>query len=225
MIENKLFSIPSPIQTAMLIKDVNSVFDPTLLHPLSAGDNYLRTFRISEKNRDKFDKQTALHSVKLLRICNDINAELRAREKVLVLIRVIEFVLSYDHLTEQELAYVDAVGESFNLKHEEYTTIFDFVMADKKVILDKSNLIYLSPKQTNRWSKAKEIVVSGLDDFIGVLYVKSSNTLFFRYLGNQEITLNGQVVANDRLHILNQGSSFKSQKSRTIYHSDIISHF
>jgi phosphopantetheine adenylyltransferase len=41
VIENKLFSIPSPIQTAMLVKEVNTIFDADLLNPLDAGDNYI----------------------------------------------------------------------------------------------------------------------------------------------------------------------------------------
>lgn len=40
-IENKLFSIPSPIQTAMLVKEVNTLFNPELLNPLLSIDNYI----------------------------------------------------------------------------------------------------------------------------------------------------------------------------------------
>lgn len=41
VIENKLFSLPSPIQTAMLVKDVNALFNPELLNSLFSVDNYI----------------------------------------------------------------------------------------------------------------------------------------------------------------------------------------
>jgi len=45
-VEGKIFSIPSPVQTAFLIKDVGSNYDATLLNDASAANNYSTNFKM-----------------------------------------------------------------------------------------------------------------------------------------------------------------------------------
>lgn len=192
---------------------------------LELFDEYLNTHHGIKKKKDGRKKRTSVNSVKILRICAEINSELTQRQKVIVLIRIIEFIQTNEDINEQELEFVNTVGDAFNVDHEEYNSIFKFVEADRGVLLDIPNVMYLSANKQDRWEYAKQMEVEGLDDYLGILRVESVNLFFFRYLGEEQINLNGQVVPNERQHIFTPGSSIRTPKIQTIYYSDVISQF
>ena len=68
----------------------------------------------SEKRR----KKTSVNSVKVLRICSQINEELTQRQKMIVLLRVFGFIYANNNVTEQESEFVQTVSESFNISPE-----------------------------------------------------------------------------------------------------------
>ena len=47
-------------------------------------------------------KRTSVNSVKVLRICTQINEELTQRQKVIVLIKILEFIFADKEFSEQE---------------------------------------------------------------------------------------------------------------------------
>lgn len=192
---------------------------------LKLFDEYLSTHHGIQKKKDGKRKRTSVNSVKILRICSEINRELLQRQKIIVLIRIIEFIQSNEEVNEQELEFVNSVGDAFNVSKSEYDTIYKFVEADNETLLDVSNVLYLSSSTSDRWEHAKQMKVEGLDNYLGILNIESVDLLFFRYLGQEQITLNGQVVPNKRQHIFTPGSSIRTPKIQTIYYSDIISRF
>lgn len=192
---------------------------------LKQFDAYLNTHHGFQKKKDGKKKRTSVNSVKILRICSEINEELTQRQKIIVLVRLIEFVNANDSVNEQELEFVTTVADAFNVDTEEYKTIYTFVEADSNKLLDTSNTLYIVGTDSDRWEIAKTIVVDGMDGVMGFIHIESVNLFFFRYIGDEQVTLNGQVVPNDRQHILTQGSSIRTPKIQTIYYSDIISRF
>lgn len=192
---------------------------------LNVFDEFLNTHQGIKKRKDGKKKRTSVNSVKILRICSEINSELTQRQKIIVLVRIIEFIQANDNITEQELEFVSTVGEAFNVAAEEYDSIYRFVEASKNTLLDITNVMYLVPELTDRWKLAKQYAIDGLDSPLGILRIESVNLFFFRYLGSEQVTLNGQVVPNNRQHIFTPGSSIRTPKIQTIYYSDIISQF
>jgi ABC transport system ATP-binding/permease protein len=188
-------------------------------------DQHLNAHQGSNKSKDGKRKRTSVNSVKILRICSEINEELTQRQKIIVLVRLIEFIHANDHVNEQELEFVNTVSDAFNVKSEEYQNIFDFVEASVEKLLDIPSALYITGQQSDRWEKAKTMVVEGMDAVLGILRIESVNILFMRYLGEEQITVNGQIVPNDRQHIFTQGSSIRTPKISPIYYSDVISSF
>lgn len=188
-------------------------------------DEYLQTHHGVKKKKDGRKKRTSVNSVKILRICSEINQELTQRQKFIVLVRIIEFIQANDEITEQELEFVNTVGDAFNVNKEEYNTIYKFVEASPSTLLDVPNVMYLNKELSERWEHAKQMRVDGLDGTIGIIRIESINLFFFRYLGEDQVTMNGQVVANDRQHIFTPGSTIRTPKINPVYYSDIISQF
>ncbi|HLW29256.1 MAG TPA: ATP-binding cassette domain-containing protein [Brumimicrobium sp.] len=192
---------------------------------LKEFDKYLNTHHGLKRRKDGVKKRTSVNSVKILRICSEINQELTQRQKIVVLVRIIEFILTNESVEDQEIEFVNTVGESFNVSKEEYDALFSFVKADQEIILDSPNILYISSAVSDRWTKAKQIGLEGLDGLIGIMKVDSVNLFFLKYIGNDQIILNGQVVAKERQHIFNPGSSIRTAKTNPVYYSDVISRF
>lgn len=193
-------------------------------------DNYLEIFegylnethgKLFTKNRDQ--KRTSLQSVKILRICDQINKELTQRQKVIVLIRVFEFIDRDDVISEMELKFIETVAESFHISDKEFNNIKVFTKENKPTYIDEPEHIYYCAKEIPNLDRAVREVIEGLDDTIHVLHVKSIKTLFFRYFGTDELYINGQIVNAHRTHVFNIGSTLRTGKSTQLFYSDLIS--
>lgn len=187
-------------------------------------EEFLISSRKTNKNNIAEKKRTSVNSVKVLRICSQINEELTQRQKVIVLFRIFEFIHSNTKVTEQENAFITTVAESFNISKHEFQLIKYIQKNDWSEKIDDNDVLYITSNQYE-FNFAKNLLIDGLDAEIRILRIKSINTLFFRYFGNEELVMNGQIVSNDRSYILNNGSSIKTSKSKTIYYSDVITRF
>jgi hypothetical protein len=84
-------------------------------------DNFLETHHRVKYKKDGTAKRTSLNSVKVLKICTQINNELNQEQKVVVLLRLIEFINSNTEINEQELDFANMVSESFNIDDKEFS--------------------------------------------------------------------------------------------------------
>ncbi len=191
---------------------------------LELFDEYLNTHHSSSKKKDGQRKRTAVNSVKVLRICAQINEELTQRQKVIVLIRIFEYIHANNILSEQEIEFVSTVAESFNISSEEYELIKAFLDGSTHEKQDHAELLYISAKDPG-FAQARFIRSPELEGELRILRILSVNTFFFRYYGHEELSLNGQIVSNQRTHIFNQGSTVRTAKSQPVYYSDVIAHF
>ncbi len=191
-------------------------------HYLRLFDEHLNTLHSKQKKKDADKKRNALNSVKVLKICSAINEELRQKQKIIVLIRIFEFINSNEKIQDQELEFVTTVAEAFNISKEEFDLISAFIFNNIPFLEKTENCLIVSNKRTQ---KERKIQLNGLDDEIVILYIKSVNILFLKYFGSDTLSLNGQFIPNDRTYIFTQGSTLHTSKSKHLYYSDAISQF
>ncbi|AEA45527.1 ATP-binding cassette domain-containing protein [Fluviicola taffensis] len=198
--------------------------DELLQKYIQLFDEFLLVHHQGSAKKDGQRKRTSVNSVKVLRICAQINEELTQRQKMIVLLRIFDFIHANDQVHEQEQEFVHTVSESFNIPNFEYLQLKSFIESNSRTIMDDDHFMYVND-QTIDLKNAKQIKVDGLEGSILVIRLESVNILFFKYFGQDELILNGQIVSNERRHILNQGSSLRTNKSTPIYYSDVISRF
>ena len=85
---------------------------------LAIFDEFLESHQNAGKRKEGMAKRTSLNSVKVLKICTQINQELEQPQKVVVLIRLLEYIFSSEEITDQELEFVDTVADTFNILYE-----------------------------------------------------------------------------------------------------------
>ena len=105
---------------------------------LKIFDDFIQERHSSTRKKDGTRKRTSVNSVKVLRICTQINEELEQRQKVIVLIRILEFIFADPDHSNKELEFAETVADTFNIDKNEYHEIFHFVESGSKKITDQN---------------------------------------------------------------------------------------
>ena len=193
---------------------------------LKVFDYYYNLYQEKQSEKSKSKKRTSSSSVRVLKICSQINEELIQQQKVVVLIRLLEFVKPEEgEVTEQEMAFISTVSETFYIPETEFTLLRDFVLNPFEQILPHPNILVVNNDKHYEKLGIKHIYSENILDEIKIVFVESANILFLRYKGNHELYLNGHLVQNDKIFVLNNGSSIRNSKIKPIYFSDIVGRF
>lgn len=192
---------------------------------LSIFDEFLEAHHQVSKKKDGTAKRTSLNSVKVLKICTQINAELTQVQKVVVLLRLIEFINSNAEIAEQELEFVATVAETFNIEEEEFKRSMEFVRAGVDTVPDSSKILVIDNQPSHNFERTKHIYAEGVTGQARILWIPSVNMYALLYFGKSDLYLNGQILTQGKVFILTPGSSLRSSKVKPVYYSDILSAF
>jgi len=191
---------------------------------LKVFDDFLEQHHQVSKRKDGTAKRTSLASVKVLRICTQINEELTQKQKVVVLLRLIEFIHTSNEISEQELEFVQTVSETFNIDQTEFARMRAFVEKDFKEMPDIAEFLVIDGKPEQKFENAHHIFIDSMGaGVVMALSIPSVSMYACRYFGGTELNLNGQAMIPNKIYILTPGSSLRSSKVPPIYYSDIIS--
>ncbi|HTB06699.1 MAG TPA: ATP-binding cassette domain-containing protein [Bacteroidia bacterium] len=189
---------------------------------LSLYEKYVEDLHQTSKKKDGSEKRLSLNSVKVLRICADINKELAQKQKIVVLIRLIEFVNSESGISPQELEFVSTVSESFNIDQGEFNCVKEYIESPEGLPKISSGMLLIDGRREPANSTIRHIYCEDLEGQLSILHVSSVNMYVFRYLGTATMYLNGQVIKPSKVNVFNQGASVRNPKIRPIYYSDVV---
>ncbi len=97
---------------------------------MAVFESFVMAFHSSGGASSQGRKRTSLNSVKVLKICAQVNEELTQRQKFIVLVHLLELIHSDGEVGEQEQEFVSTVAESFNIQHAEFQRCQAFVQAE-----------------------------------------------------------------------------------------------
>jgi len=191
---------------------------------LNLFDEFVKQHHHAKKDDNrKVRKQTSLNSVKVLKICSEINEQLHQKEKIVVLIRLLEFVNENKVITEKELDFVKTVSDIFNIPEDEFNNLFN--LAVNKTNIPKDNPKLLVINNINEKDTQKHITSENLSGEIYILHIETTNTFVIKYIGTDSLFLNSQNISPERLYIFDNGAVIKSSKINPLYYSDIAGRF
>ncbi len=194
---------------------------------LKLFDEFLEAHQGKSAKKDGQRKRTSVNSVKVLKICTQINEELAQKQKIIVLVRIIEFINENHTVTEQEIEFASTVADTFNISKEEYDRIKSFSDAREsdEAHEDNDHWLDITPNKEFLLKHAKHIYSETLQGRVSIINVTSVGLYLLRYFGSSELLLNGQAITPGRVYVLTQGSSLRSSRVQPIYYSDIIARF
>ncbi len=219
------------------LSDVRSIVSSYLKQQLSQQyvDKYLTLFdeylavqtgSVRNSSDSKQRKRNSSNFVKVLKICEEINETLQQHDKIIVVIRLLEFVGK--EVTDKELDFINTVADTFNIPFQEYKDLRTFVLYDIETIEDKSHLMYISSdtELPPALVGSKFMHEKNLRGNIRIIRMTSTNMLFFKYVGDGEsILLNNAPTTPGKTYLLGNGSVIKNSKISPIYFSNISSRF
>ncbi len=184
---------------------------------------YEQQLGTARKNSDsKQRKRNSLNSVKILKICEEINVTLQQHDKIIVVIRLLEFVGRDSN--DKVFDFVNTVAETFNISNQEYSDLKTFVLYSENEIIDKSQFMVIGSTEPDL-AGCKYVPVKNLKGTVEIIRMKSVNLLFCKYRGEGSVSINSTVVVPGRTYPLANGAVIKNPKISPIYFSDISGRF
>lgn len=189
-------------------------------------DDYYTVHQEKLKEVAKRKKRTSSISVRVLAICTGINEELTQRQKLIVLVNLLEFLkCGGDEITYQELAFIGTVSDIFNFPAETLSLLKAFVLFPFKDIPDSEYLLLIDGNKEKSRQGVKHIYREYLNGEVGVLNAPCVNMFLVRYKGKSELYLNNQLLLQERIYVFDNGTSLRNRKIEPVYYSDITGAF
>lgn len=163
-------------------------------------------------------------SVKTLGICKKINKTLTQKQKVVVLIKLLELVGSDKNFSPQRREIINTVSTVFNIVQDEFALIENFVISENPLELNFEDILLLSDTTSEEGKKNKH-VHGHIHGFLVFMRVRSVEMYFTKYVGDELNLLNGFTMQMNRVYLFSHGSTIKTQAGDALYYSDLVANF
>jgi ABC-type multidrug transport system ATPase subunit len=210
------------IVRSFLIQQLNSEL---IEEYLNLFDEYFDNYQRKREKTNRLKQQLAASSVKVIMIATVINEELSQKEKIIVLIRLLEFIKTDEAISEQENEFVITISDTFNIPRWQFNEIQSFVVNSFAELKDSDNILVLDSNALYQELKVRKLQVDNLKGQIRVLRVASGNLYIMRFISENEIYLNSQLLQPGKVYMLSSGNSIRSSHIKPIYYSDIVGSF
>ena len=128
---------------------------------LKVFNAYYLEYQDKQKKSNKQNRIISSSSVRVLKICTQINEELTQKQKIIVLFQLFEFAKSDSNdVTKQELEFIITVAEIFHIPDEEHLRIkefvinsFDSMLNSDKILLIDNNTNFEHPRVKHYYSE------------------------------------------------------------------------
>jgi ABC-type multidrug transport system ATPase subunit len=168
-------------------------------------------------------KRISLNSMRILAICEQINEELHQKQKIYVLVQLLDFISLGKEISENELDFLQTVASAFYIPETEYQNIKCFIMNSLDDVREKSRILVIDNIKKPAQSEIKHLINEKLEGTIQFLNITSTNSFILRYSGGEDLYLNGQVIFPGRTYIFDHGSSIRGSGIKTVYYSEVVS--
>ncbi len=194
-----------------------------VLKYLEMFDEYIRLYHSDNISRGsiKERKRTSLTAMRILAICEKINEELQQKQKIYVMVQMMDFISFSAEITEKELDFLETVATAFNIHTTEYEDLKCFILEPAGGAIRKDRLMIIDNNNEFDRKGIKYLFNENLKGRILFLRIVSTNTFIMRYTGKEDLFLNGQNIFPGQTYVFDHGSSIRGPLVNAIYYNDI----
>ena len=168
-------------------------------------------------------KRTSLNAMRILAICQEINEELHQKQKIYVLVKIMDYISFGEEVTENEIDFIQTVADAFFISGSEYQNISGFILGTEDSVPDKKKLLVINNKIEYEYPEVKHLCDDNINGTICFLQITSTNTYIVRYSGNSDLYLNGQNITSGVTYTFDHGSSIRGSGINPVYYSEVVS--
>ncbi len=159
-------------------------------------------------------------------ICKHINTELTDFQKVILILRLLELVISDEPLTERQDTFIYYIGQTINIHRKIIKLLTKFVTATEIQDFDDEHMLLIDDGKSKINKQSKHILRPNLKEgFIGILYLRQVELYFIKYIGEHNVRLNGLTMSKGAIFTFPTGSNVRGDKLKPVYYSDVVSKF
>jgi len=196
-----------------------------------------RSITIFEKNLEDLKKdkpgnprkRIASLSVKILRICDEINSELPLRSKFLILFSIIQFSRHFeahsrnpDEFREIVKDTVDTISEALLISSREYEICRSFITDRFHTVPDRSRVLVVNSLQSVQFKGIRHLRKDDLNGQFFFLKIIQADLYIFYYSGSEKMELGGRVIFPNHVYVLPKGSSINIDGVAPLYYGDVV---
>lgn len=207
-----------------LTQDEKRAIEDFLLESVSNEDarRYMKLFK------QLVDESIASASDEISRInviCDKINSEQTIQQKTIIILDLIELIAADKHISDREDELVYHISERLNIERKRTDLIKAFVTINDRNKINSSNVLIIDDGKETLPEKCKRIVVKDLEGYLSVLRIPQQETYFAKFVGQDEVLLNGCTMKSKHVYIFPSGSVFKRSGNNPVFQSDVSSSF
>ncbi len=236
----KLFSLFSNIESDTDLRKVASLLEFYLNFHIQTS--YIRDFLEmfdfyniqfkSEKNKDFF-KNISMKSVKTLRTVDIINKELSQKEKIYLLVHLIEILKYKEEISVDEFDFLKTIAFSFNISENIFEDLKNFILQTCNEVINQENILIVSIKASHfSDTDMKYIQRENLEGKLCFIYLSSFDFFLFYYSGTDKLFLNDKEIQPGKIYQFIKGNSISSYKMglqnvklKPIFYTELGMHF
>jgi ABC transport system ATP-binding/permease protein len=178
-----------------------------------------------EEEEGKSKLTSVKDSVKTLGICKKINKTLTQKQKIVVLIKLLELVRSDKNFSPQRREIINTVSTVFNIGKDEYNLIETFVITEDARSLNFIDILLVNSDEDTEPGKVYKHVHGHIEGSLVFMRVRSVEMYFTKYLGEELNVLNGFTIEPNHIYLFSHGSTIKTQAGDALYYSDLVANF
>lgn len=164
-------------------------------------------------------------TVRTLAICNKINKTLEIRQKLFLLLKILQLIAVDGNFSVHKQRIIETISAVFNIKYRELKIIEDFVFYRPGNEISYREILIVNNQDSFPKEKIHKHIQADLSGELIFLKLQSIDMYFVKYYGDEEIILNGFIMDPIQIYMFTNGSSLKTQLGRAIYYSDLIKNY
>lgn len=185
-------------------------------------DKHIRLF--DQYAREFSDKLSQVKENELInQICDTINLEVTQKQKMVVLLELMNIVLADGTISSREENLSKNISEQFNISLTDLESIKQFVSLQQSSQANSEHILLIDSDKTN--TGLHHIFRADLDGFIAILHLPTVELYFLKYLGKTDVLLNGVQQKSGKVGVLATGSSIRWGASEPVYYGSVLAAF
>lgn len=191
-------------------------------HYLNIYDDFLNKLK-GNAEEGRVRKRTSVNSVKVLRICTEINKELEQKQKIIVLIRLFEFIYtSTGSIAEQHREFLESVADTFSIAKSDAENISSLVKGIEEGNFDSGDHFLVIDKNEQGPGSCRHLQREGLSGRLSFLTINDPSIIVFTYSGTDAVVMDSREIIPQAVQVFEPGSVIKSTKCAPVYYNDIL---
>ncbi|MEQ8237766.1 MAG: ATP-binding cassette domain-containing protein [Cyclobacteriaceae bacterium] len=158
-------------------------------------------------------------------ICEQINSEQTAQQKIVVILNLIVLIAADGIVSKREKSILYQISDNINVPQSVTDLIKAFVIYQERNKIISENILVIDEGKNAVPEKCKHLEFPYFEGFVFILRIPNQEVYFAKYVGENDLMLNGSAMRSQRIYNFSSGSVIKTANSAPIYHSEVINIF